>query len=75
MSWRVTLGVMPLADPPYAHNSQNTQKSTEQGNCADSADSAYRGSEQESSKLLEALADACKGLDIKPAEVKEATAA
>ena len=32
-------------------------------------------SEQESSKLLEALADVCKGLDIKPAEVKEALAA
>jgi len=43
-------------------------------NCADSADSAYRGSEQEISKLLETLADACKGLDITPAEIKEALA-
>jgi hypothetical protein len=74
MSWRKTLGVTPSAEPPYTHNSQNTQNPTETGNCADIADSAYRDSEQESSKLLEALADACKGLDITPAEVKEALA-
>lgn len=72
MSWRETLGVTPSAEPPYTHNSQNTQNPTETGNCADIADSASRGSEQDSSKLLEALADACKGLDITPAKVKEA---
>lgn len=72
MSWRETLGMTPSAETPYAHNSQNTQKPTETGNCADIADSGYRDSEQESSKLLEALADVCKGLDITPAEVKEA---
>jgi hypothetical protein len=72
MSWRETLGVTPSAEPPYTHNSQNTQNPTEQGNCADIADSAYRDSEQESSKLPGALADACKGLDITPAKVKEA---
>jgi len=75
MSWRETLGVTPSAEAPYTHNSQNTQKPTETGNCADIADSAYRDSEQEISKLLEALADACKGIDITPAEVKEALAA
>lgn len=75
MSWRETLGVTPSTATPYAHNSQNTQKPTETGNCADIADSAYRNSEQESSKLLEALACACKGLDITPAEVKDALAA
>ena len=47
MSWRETLGVPPSAEPPYTHNSQNTQKSLEKGNCADIADSAYRDSEQE----------------------------
>lgn len=72
MSWRETLGVTPSAEPLYTHNSQNTQNPTEQMNCADIADSAYRDSEQENSKLLEALADACKGLDITPAKVKEA---
>ena len=90
MSWRETLGVTPSAESPYTHNSQYTQKPTETGspppagrgihpvpgdNCADIADSAYRDSEQETSKLLEALADACKGIDITPAEVKEALAA
>jgi hypothetical protein len=74
MSWRDTLGVNPSTRTPHTHNSQNTQKPTEAGNCADIADSAYRDSEQESSKLLETLADACKGLDITPAEVKEALA-
>ena len=33
--------------------------------CADIADSAYRDSEQENPKLLEALADACRGLSIR----------
>jgi len=66
MSWRETLGVTPSAETPYTHNSQNAQNPTEQGNCADIADSAYRDSEQEISKLLQALADACKGLDINP---------
>jgi len=58
MSWRETLGVTSSAELPYTHNSQNTQKPTEIGNCADIADSAHRYSEQEISKLLEALADA-----------------
>ena len=75
MSWRETLGVTPSTETPYTHNSQNAQKPAEPGNCADIADSAYRDSEEESSKLLEALADACRGLDITPAEVKEALAA
>ena len=74
MSWRETLGVTPSAETPYTHNSHNPQKPTEQGNCADIADSAYRDSEQESSKLLETLADTCKGLDITPPEVKGALA-
>ncbi|WP_125179967.1 hypothetical protein [Thiohalobacter thiocyanaticus] len=75
MSWRETLGVTPSTETPYAHNTQNARKPVETGNCADIADSAYRDSEQESSKLLEALADTCKGLDISQAEVKEALAA
>lgn len=74
MSWRETLGVTPSIETPYAHNSHNAQKPAEPGNCADIADSAYRDSEQETSKLLEALADACRGLDITPAEVKQALA-
>ncbi|HKK06735.1 MAG TPA: hypothetical protein VKA50_12895 [Gammaproteobacteria bacterium] len=75
MSWRETLGVTASTETPYAHNSQNAQKPVEPVICADSADSAHRGSEQENSKLLETLADACKGLDITPAEVKQALAA
>ncbi|AOV18738.1 hypothetical protein BJI67_15965 (plasmid) [Acidihalobacter aeolianus] len=75
MSWRETLGAPPSTERPYTHNSQNTQKHTEPGNCADIADSAYRDSKQESSKLLEALADACRGLAITPTEVKLALAA
>lgn len=81
MSWRETLGVTPSTETPYAHNSQNTQnaqnaqKPTEQGNCADIADSAYEDREQEASRLLEALADAGKGLAITPTEVKDALGA
>ncbi|GAB5452309.1 MAG: hypothetical protein Hals2KO_26370 [Halioglobus sp.] len=74
MSWRETLGVTTSPQIHCTHNPQNTQKSTERGKCADIANSAYRDSEQENSKLLEALADACKGLDITPAEVKLALA-
>ena len=48
MSWCETLGVPPSAEPPYTHNSHNTQKPLEQTiHCADIADSAYRDSEQE----------------------------
>ena len=74
MSWRETLGVTPSNETVCAHNTQYTQKPSETGNCADSADSAYRDSEQERSKLLEALADACRGLGITPAEVEKALA-
>lgn len=72
MSWRETLGVTPSTETPYTHNSQNAQKPIKPDNCADIADSAYRSSEEDNSKLLEALADACRGLDISPSEVKEA---
>jgi hypothetical protein len=75
MSWRETLGVTTSTGTRYAHNSQNAQNPAETGHCADIADSAYGGSEEETSKLMEALADACQGLDIAPAEVKEALAA
>lgn len=74
MSWRETLGITPSTETSYAHNSQNAQKPIKTGNCADIADSACRG-EQQTSMLLEALVDACKELDITPAEVKEALAA
>ncbi|MCP5408340.1 MAG: hypothetical protein H6963_03460 [Chromatiaceae bacterium] len=74
MSWRETLGVTPSTETLYAHNPQNTQKPIESGNCADIADSAYRNPEEERSKFLETLADACRGLDITPVEVKEALA-
>ena len=52
MSWRETFGVTTSAEPPYTHNSQNTQKSLEKGNCADIADSAHRDSEQGNAQLL-----------------------
>jgi len=41
-------------------------------NCAVIADSAYRDSEEEHSKILEALSNACRELDITPTEVMEA---
>lgn len=74
MSWRETLGVTPSTVNPYTHNTHNTQKPPEPGNCADIADSAYRDSDEESSKLLETLADACWGLSITPVEVRDALA-
>jgi len=74
MSCRETLGVTPSTETPYTHNSQNTQKPIERGNCADIADSAYRDSKEADSKLLETLADTCRELDITPAEVKESLA-
>lgn len=72
MSWRDILGITRWAETADTHNSQNTQKPTERADCADIADSAFRKSEQENSKLLEALADASRSLDITPVEVKEA---
>jgi hypothetical protein len=73
MSWRETLGVIPSTESPYTHNSHNAQKPPEPSICADIADSAHKDSEEDS-KLLEALADACRELDITPAEVKDALA-
>ncbi|MCG7867617.1 MAG: hypothetical protein JAY74_14810 [Candidatus Thiodiazotropha taylori] len=72
MSWRETLGVTHTIQFSYAHNSQNTQKSIEPDNCADIADSAYRGATEKDSKMMEALSEACRGLTITPAEVKAA---
>ncbi len=46
MSWRETLGVTALIETPCTHNSQNAQKSSESGNCADIANSAYRNQDQ-----------------------------
>ncbi|MEA3275951.1 MAG: hypothetical protein U9Q81_11795 [Pseudomonadota bacterium] len=74
MSWRKTLGVTNSTETPYTHNSQNAQKSPEERDCADIADSAYRSSEEKNSKLPEALADACRGLSISPVEVRKALA-
>lgn len=74
MSWRDMLGITHLTQHPYTHNSHNTQNPAGPDICADIADSAYRDSEEEGSKLLEALADACLELVITPVEVKEALA-
>ena len=74
MSWRETLRGTHSREYPYAHNSHNTQNSADPGNCADSADSAYGDPEEDDSRLLEALAHACRGLPIKPAEVRDALA-
>ncbi len=41
MSWRETLGVTPLDGTSYTHNSHNTQKPADTGNCADITDCAY----------------------------------
>lgn len=74
MSWREILGVIPSPEMPYTHNSHNSQKADEPLNSADIANSAYSGSEEDS-KLLEVLADGCRGLAIAPSEVKEALSA
>lgn len=70
MSWRETLGVTPSSEKPNTRNSQDAHKSTEKGNCADIADSAYSDSEQENFKLFEALANAGESLDVTPDEVR-----
>lgn len=75
MSWRETLGVNPSTEAPQTHNSQNAQKHIRAGSCADIADFANGDTEQDSSRLLEALADACQGLDITPVEIQQALAA
>ncbi len=74
MSWRDILEAPPPQKSPSTHNSQNTQNSVEPSSCADSADSAYRDPEEDDARLLEALAHACRGLSIKPAEVCDALA-
>ena len=70
MSWRDTLGVTYVAKASSTHIAQNTHKSILPGNCANSADSACKG--EVTSKLLEMLADACRYLEIAPAEVAAA---
>lgn len=74
MSWRETLGVTSSTETPYTHNSQNAQKPSEPGNCADIADSVCRSADKHSSKLPEALAHACAGSPISPAELQDALA-
>ena len=74
MSWRETLWEARSREYPYTHNSHNTQKPAEPTNCADIADSAYGEPEEDDSRLLEALARVCRGLSIKPREVRDALA-
>lgn len=74
MSWRETLGVAESGGESHAHNPHNAQKSAMPGNSADSADSASADAEEAASRLLEALADACCGLPITPAVVRETLA-
>tara|TARA_R100000900_G_scaffold47653_1_gene38330 strand:+ start:5678 stop:6322 length:645 start_codon:yes stop_codon:yes gene_type:complete len=74
MSWRQILGLDISAEGPFTHNSQNTQKAENRRYCADIADFARRDPEQDDSRLLEDLAEACKGLDLQPSEVKAALA-
>lgn len=74
MSWREILGVVPETEIPYAQNSHNAQNPAEVGNCADIADSAYRDSSEEQSKLLEAVSGACAELDITLSEVLDSLA-
>jgi hypothetical protein len=71
MSWRDILGI---SDPtPDTHNSHNTQKQVDSVNCADTADSAYKVSESETTAvLMQALTEICKGMPITPLEIKAA---
>ena len=71
MSWRETLGVAEAAGESHAHNPHNAQKTAMQDNSADSADSASADAEETASRLLEALSDACRGLPITPAAVRD----
>jgi len=71
VSWRTSIeAAIPIRNP----DTHDSQKSIEEVNCADIAGSADKHSEEESSKLLEILADACRGLAITPTEVKAALA-
>lgn len=74
MSWRETLGVAEAVGDPHAHNPQNAQKTAMPCNSADCADSASADAEETASRLLEALTDACRGLPITPAAVRDALA-
>lgn len=74
MSWRETLGVANRTDDVYAHNPHNTQKPAEADHSADIANSASRHSDESDPRLLETLADACRGLPITLVEVREALA-
>lgn len=72
MSWREILGVSTQEQKTYTHNPHNTQKSLQRGNCADIANYAFNASLENNSILMEQLYEACKGLEITAAQVKEA---
>lgn len=74
MSWRETLGISETAVQPHAQNPHNAQKIAEPRHSADIADSASMNAEDEDSRLLEALAGACRGLALNPAELRDALA-
>ncbi|OYZ85308.1 MAG: hypothetical protein B7Y07_11665 [Halothiobacillus sp. 24-54-40] len=54
MSWRTILNAN-LETEPLAHNPHNTQNPTLEGNCADIADIAHRGTDLKTDKSTHAL--------------------
>lgn len=71
MSWRQTLGIAEPAKPTYAQNPHNAQKATKPHHSADIADSALRNAEDTDSRLLEALAHACRALPLSAMEIRD----
>lgn len=74
MSWRETLGIAEPVEQLEVQNPHNAQKTAKPCHSADIAYSARTNAEDSDSRLLEALADACRGLSITPIEVRDALA-
>ena len=72
MSWRQTLGIVETQSIPDTHNSQNTHKLLNQGNCADIAYCAYSHPNKNVPPLMEMLSEVCVGLTITPSDLKAA---
>lgn len=73
MSWRQILGVNNQNKLAYPHNTQNTHNTTTHGYSANTAYCAAKEQEDDS-RLREAVADACGGLDISADNVLHALA-
>lgn len=74
MSWRETLGATRLVRQPCAQNSHKTQKSSNRGISAHSANSALEKSDESTSSLKGSLSAICREVSIEPITVHNALA-